>query len=289
MLRLSWRFFYIAIVPAFLIFLGLVIYPLFKVISYSLTSFQLIKPNLSEFVWFEQFTTAVSDSRFQMAVGRSLYFAVISVIVTLILGYIIAALLKRTDLKGISFFRIVILIPMLMTPLVAGAAFRYLYDYDYGMINDILSRLGMEKIPFMSDPFWAIHSAIIADIWQWTPFAVIVLLAGMESMPKEPLEAADIDGAGYWRTLFQIYLPLLRPVIGIVVLMRFMDAFREFDKLYILTAGGPGSSSETLSIYVWKQAFQYFNTGYAAAAGVIMLLIVNFISMYYVRFSKTLQ
>jgi multiple sugar transport system permease protein len=289
MLRLSWKFFYFAIIPAFLIFLALVIYPTVKVISYSLTDFQLIKPDLSQFVWFKQYAAALTDNRFLMAVGRSLYFAVISVIFTLVLGYLIAAVMKRTDLKGISFFRVVILIPMLVTPLVAGAAFRYLYDYDYGMINDLLSRIGIGKIPFMSDPFWAIHAAIIADIWQWTPFAVIVLLAGMESMPKEPLEAAGMDGAGYWRTLFQIHLPLLRPVIGIVVLMRFMDAFREFDKLYILSAGGPGTSSETLSIYVWKQAFQYFNTGYAAAAGVIMLLIVNFVSVYYVRFSKTLQ
>lgn len=289
MLRLRWGFFYAAILPAVLVFLALVIYPLAQVVYYSFTNYQLTKPDLTEFVLFKQYGKLFGESRFLMALVRSLYFSVVSVSFTLVLGYTIAALLKRDDLKGISFFRIIILIPMLITPLVAGAAFRYMYDFEYGIINDLLMRIGLGKIPFLSDPFWALHASIFVDIWQWTPFAVIILLAGMEAMPKQPLEAASLDGAGFWRMLFQMHLPMLRPVIGVVVLMRFIDSFREFDKVYIITAGGPGTSSETLSIYIWRQAFQYFNTGYAAAAGVIMLLIINIICVYYVKLSKTLR
>lgn len=289
MVRLSRTFFYSAIAPAFLILLALVIYPTYKVLTYSLMEYKLTKPNASSFVWFHQYAEAFADERFRWALGRSLYFALLSVLLTLVIGYAIAELLRRDDLKGMCFFRSVILVPMLITPLVVGAVFRYMYDYDYGVVNDIIRRIGLQKIPFLGDPFWALHAAVLADVWQWTPFAAIVLLAGLEAMPREPLEAAALDGAGFWQTLWSIKMPLLRPVIGVTVLLRFMDAFREFDKLYILTAGGPGTSSETLSIYVWRQAFQYFNTGYGAAMGVVMLFVINILSTFYVKLSKTLQ
>ncbi|MBE3584422.1 MAG: sugar ABC transporter permease [Limnochordaceae bacterium] len=289
LVRLSRTFFYSAIAPAFLILLALVIYPTYKVLTYSLMEYKLTKPNASSFVWFHQYAEAFADERFRWALGRSLYFALLSVLLTLVIGYAIAELLRRDDLKGMCFFRSVILVPMLITPLVVGAVFRYMYDYDYGVVNDIIRRIGLQKIPFLGDPFWALHAAVLADVWQWTPFAAIVLLAGLEAMPREPLEAAALDGAGFWQTLWSIKMPLLRPVIGVTVLLRFMDAFREFDKLYILTAGGPGTSSETLSIYVWRQAFQYFNTGYGAAMGVVMLFVINILSTFYVKLSKTLQ
>jgi multiple sugar transport system permease protein len=289
MVRLSKKFFYLSILPTFMIFLCLVIYPTFKVITLSFTNFKLTRPGASSFVGFDQFIQAFSDPRFNWAIGRSIYFALLSVLITLVLGYLIASLLHRDDLRGIGFFRVVILIPMLVTPLVVGQIFRFMFDYENGILNYLLNLIGLPKIPFLASPEWAIHSAIIVDVWQWTPFAAIVLLAGMSAMPNEPLEASSLDGANFWQTLFSIKLPLLRPIIGVIVLIRFMDAFREFDKLYILTTGGPGTASETLSIYIWRQAFQYFNTGYSAATGLVMLIIVNIVSVYYVRISKTLD
>ena len=289
MIRISRRFFYLSIMPALLIFLSLVIYPTLKVLSLSFTNFKLTKTTASQFVWFEQYSTMLTEPRFLWALSRSLYFALASVLLCLIIGLAVAILLQRSDLRGMGFFRAVVLVPMLITPLVAGSVFRFMYDYDYGVINYLIGKIGLNKIPFLGDPFWALHAAIMADVWQWTPFAAIVLLAGLESLPADPLEAASLDGAGWWRTLFSIKIPLLRPIIGVVVLMRFMDAFREFDKLYILTSGGSGTSSETLSIYVWRQAFQYFNTGYGAATGVAMLVVVSVVSTLYVRLTKTVD
>ena len=289
MLRISRTFFLLAILPAGLIFLSLLIYPLAQVLHLSLTNFKLTSPAVHEFVWFDQYARILTDPRFISAVWRTFYFSVASVLLTLILGFAIAHLLQTERIRGMGFFRAVILVPMLVTPLVAGSVFRFMYDYDYGIINYFITQIGLNKIPFLSSHAWALNAAIIADVWQWTPFAAIVLLAGLEALPKEPLESAALDGAGWWRTLFSIKIPLLKPVIGVVVLIRFMDAFREFDKLYILTAGGPGTASETLSIYVWRQAFNYFNTSYGAAAGVAMLMVVSLLSMFYVRLTKTIE
>ena len=289
MLRISRTFFLLAILPAGLIFLSLLIYPLAQVLHLSLTNFKLTSPAAQEFVWFDQYARILTDPRFISAVWRTFYFSVASVLLTLVLGFAIAHLLQTERIRGMGFFRAVILVPMLVTPLVAGSVFRFMYDYDYGIINYFITQIGLDKIPFLSSHAWALNAAIVTDVWQWTPFAAIVLLAGLEALPKEPLEAAALDGAGWWRTLFSIKIPLLKPVIGVVVLIRFMDAFREFDKLYILTAGGPGTASETLSIYVWRQAFNYFNTSYGAAAGVAMLMVVSLLSMFYVRLTKTIE
>ncbi len=289
MLKISRKYFILSILPAALIFLSLLVYPMIKVLYLSLTDYKMTSPANPNFVWFKQYIKILTEPRFLSAVWRTLYFSSVSVIITLVLGFAIAHLLSMNGLRGLGFFRAVVLVPMLITPLVAGSIFRFMYDYDYGIINYFITRLGMSKIPFLSSPSWALNSAIIADIWQWTPFAAIVLLAGLEALPKEPLEAAAIDGAGWWRTFFSIKIPLMRPIIGVVVLIRFMDAFREFDKIYILTSGGPGTASETMSVFVYRQAFQYFDTSYGAAAGVVMLFVVSILSMLYVRLTKTIE
>lgn len=281
---ISKKYFILSILPAGIIFLGLVIFPMLHVFYLSLTNFRLIRLGAYEIIWFDHFIR-LTEPRFISAILRTFYFSFASVILTLVLGFAIAHLLSMA-LRGMKFFQAVILAPMLITPLVIGSVFRFMYDYDHGMINYLIARLGFDKIPFLGSAAWALDAALITDVWQWTPFAAIVLLAGLETLPKEPFEAAAIDGASWWRTLFSIKIPLLRPIIGVVVLVRFMDAFREFDKIFILTAGGPGTASETMSIYVWRQAFLHFNTSYAAAAGVVMLLIVSLLSMLFLRLTK---
>lgn len=281
----SKKFFIIMLAPAMLVFLVMMIYPLSQVIYLSMTNYKLTSSVNLRFMGFTQYARLFSDERFVNALGRTFYFAFMSVTFSILLGFIIAYLLQAKHVKGSGFFRTIILVPMFMTPLVAGAVFRYLYDYDYGAINDLLSRIGLGKIQFLSSPAWALNSAIIVDVWQWIPFVAIVMCAALESIPKEHIEAAEIDGAGWWRKLFFMKFPFLKSAFSIVFLIRFMDAFREFDKIYILTSGGPGTSSETVSVYTWRQAFQYYNTGYAAAVGVIMLLTINLICTAYARFS----
>ena len=289
MLRISRKYFVLSILPAIVVFLIFLVYPLFRVLYFSFTDIRLTNPTVYHFTGFSQYLRILTDIRFLTALLRTLYFSSISVIIVLILGFVIAHLLTMEGLRKVGFFRAVILVPMLITPLVIGSVFRFMYDYDYGIINYLLMQIGLNKIPFLSSAKWALNSAIIADAWQWTPFAALVLMSGLESLPKEPIEAAAIDGAGWWRTFFSIKLPLLNPIIGIVVLIRFMDAFKEFDKIFIITSGGPGTSSEVISLYVYRQAFQYFNTSYSSAAGIIMLFAVSILSTFYVRLSKKIN
>lgn len=289
MLRISRKYFILSILPAVIVFLIFLVYPLFKVLYFSFTDIKLTNPAVYHFTWFSQYLKILTDIRFISSAGRTLYFSFIGVFLELVFGFAIALLLTKEGLRKVGFFRAVILVPMLITPLVIGSVFRFMYDYDYGIINYLLMQIGLNKIPFLSSAKWALNSAIIADVWQWTPFAALVLMSGLESLPQDPIEAAAVDGAGWWRTFFSIKLPLLSPVIGIVVLIRFMDALREFDKIFILTSGGPGTSSEVISLYVYRQAFQYFNTSYSAAGGVIMLFAVSILSTVYVRLSKNIN
>lgn len=282
----SKKFFFITLAPAMLIFLVMMVYPLSQVLYLSLTNYKLTGGGAVRFMGLTQYARLFADERFVSALGRTFYFAFMSVALSVLLGFVVAYLLQAKYARGSGFFRTVILVPMFMTPLVAGAVFRFLFDYDYGAINQMLQSLSLSKIQFLSSPAWALNSAIMVDVWQWFPFAAIVLCAALESIPPDHLEAADIDGAGWWTKLFCMKLPFLRPAFSIVLLVRFMDAFREFDKIYILTSGGPGTASETISVYTWRQAFQYYNTGYAAAAGVIMLLVINLICTLYAKLNR---
>jgi multiple sugar transport system permease protein len=287
--HISRTFFWLSVLPALATLLGLVAYPVYLILRYSMTDFRLTRPGAAvNFVGLANYIDIMTSERFLMALLRSLYYSGLTVVFSIAIGLAVAMLLKRTDLWGLGFFKAVLLIPIQMTPLVVGAIFRHLYDYDFGMINWYMDALGLQKIAFLGSSFWAIHAAIFTEIWQWTPFAAIVLLAGLETLPTETIEAAHIDGAGFWRTLWHVQIPLLRPVMGVVVLIRFMDSFRSFDKLFMLTSGGPGTASETLSILVWRNAFQYHATGVSSAMGTVMLLVVIFLSALYVRYNRAL-
>jgi len=285
----SRKFLVLAILPAALIFLAFLVYPLMQVLYLSTTNFRLTRPADANFVGAEQFIRVFTDIRFLEALFRTLYFAALSVVLSVVIGFFVAYLLQRDDMKGSGVFRAIILLPMLVTPLVAGSVFRYMLDFENGIINYMITQLGFNRVAFLSSTEWAIHSAVFVDVWQWFPFAAIVFIAGLQGIPKETLEAASLDGAGFWRTLLFIKLPQIRSVTAVIVLIRFMDAFREFDKVYIMTMGGPGSSSETLSIYVWRQAFQYYNTGFSAASGIVMIFVVSILSTLFVKSSKVLR
>jgi len=172
---------------------------------------------------------------------------------------------------------------MILSPLVTGMAFRFMYDFDYGVINYFLTLLGLRKIAFVGESMWALMSVILVDAWQWTPFMILVLLAGLESLPEEPYEAARIDGASRRGEFLYVTVPLMKPIILTSLLIRFVDAFKEFDKVYAITGGGPGLSSETLSMYIWKTGFQWFKIGPAAAMSIVMLYFVVFVTSLYIR------
>lgn len=283
-MHLTKREYLIFLGPTLLILVVMLAFPTGYVLLISLRDFQLTNPTAGNpFVGLENYRTLLSDAAFFAALWKSVLFTVASVALTFGLGMGIALLLNRRDLSGIGLTRTVILVPLILTPLVIGAMYRFMLERDNGIINEILALVGLERIPFLASPTWAMISVILVDAWQWTPFAVLVLLAGLESLPVAPFEAAQMDGASRWGEFWYITMPLLAPVIAVVLLIRTMDAFREFDKIFIMTGGGPGTATQTLPIFLYRAGFQDFNMGFSAATGVVMLIIVTIVSAFYVR------
>jgi multiple sugar transport system permease protein len=283
-MHLTKREYLIFLGPTLLILVVMLAFPTGYVLLISLRDFQLTNPTAGNpFVGLENYRTLLSDAAFFAALWKSVLFTVASVALTFGLGMGIALLLNRPNLSGIGLTRTVILVPLILTPLVIGAMYRFMLERDNGIINEILALVGLERIPFLASNTWAMISVILVDAWQWTPFAVLVLLAGLESLPVEPFEAARMDGASRLGEFWYITMPLLAPVIAVVLLIRTMDAFREFDKIFIMTGGGPGTATQTLPIFLYRAGFQDFNMGFSAATGVVMLIIVTIVSAFYVR------
>jgi hypothetical protein len=157
------------------------------------------------------------------------------------------------------------------------------YDYNFGIFNFLLKTIGLSPVEWLSSTDWALLSVVLTDIWQWTPFVFLVILASLQSIPLEIYESAQVEGASYVQSLRYITLPLLRPALALVLLLRTIDTFRVFDKMYVLTGGGPGNATETITYYIYRYGFRYFQTGYAAAASIIMVIMVLILSIPYIK------
>jgi multiple sugar transport system permease protein len=200
----------------------------------------------------------------------------------LILGMGLALLLNQ-ELKGRGLLRSFILLPMMCTNVVIGLMWRLLLNYQYGLVNYYLGRLGFLPVEWLSSPDVAMASVVLVDVWNTTSFVALMLLAGLQSLPDEPYEAARIDGASPIQSFFYLTLPLLKPIILVTLLWRFIDTFRIFDVVYLLTAGGPARATETVSIYIYRYGFQSFNLGVSAASSFIMLLIMLVVAGFLVK------
>jgi multiple sugar transport system permease protein len=178
---------------------------------------------------------------------------------------------------------------MMLPPVVAGVVWRLMLNSNFGAVNGTLKQIGIntDALTWTASPKLAMASVIAADVWQWTPFIFLILLAGLQAIPQEPYEAALIDGASAWQTFRHVTLPLLKPAILIALLLRTMDLLRVFDQIFILTEGGPGFATETASLYIYRTAFRFSNFGYAAAMSFVLLAITNVISVGYLRMLRT--
>jgi multiple sugar transport system permease protein len=182
-----------------------------------------------------------------------------------------------------------VLVPMMLAPVTIGLIGKLMLQGEFGMLTYYLRQLGImgEQTAMLGDPELALIAVVALDVWQWTPFVTLVLLAGMLSLPRSPFEAAIMDGAGRLRILWDITLPLLRPIIGLVLLLRCIDAFKEFDKVFILTGGGPGTATELLSIYTYRVNFRDWDLGYGAVCAFMVYLVVLIMcSLFYKAISR---
>jgi len=260
--------------PAFVALIVVLIYPLGYALwlsfhQWTLRTFRQGVP----FVGFQNYIDLFSNPDFLNSLKITFTFVFCAISIEFVLGMGLALLLNH-DLKGKNFYRAMILLPMMCTNVVIGLTWRLLLNYQYGLVNYYIGRVGIPPVEWLSSPQVAMASVVLVDVWNTTSFVALMLLAGLQSLPEEPFEAAKIDGASGWQTFFYLTLPLLRPFILVALLWRFIDTFRIFDVIYLLTAGGPARVTETVSIYVYRYGFQSFNLGKAAAASFTMLLIM---------------
>ena len=271
---------YLLIAPTVAVLVALSIYPLIYSVRISLQtgSGEAARWSLSNFA------RLASDKFFLEALAHTFLYAVVALTFEFLLGLGLAIMLDR-PLRGRSLFRSALLIPMMLPPVVVGVVWRLMLNPDFGAVNGTLKSAGVntESLTWTASPILALASVIAVDIWQWTPFMFLVLLAGLQAIPQEPYEAAIVDGSSAWQTFCHVTLPLLRPAILIALLLRTMDLLRVFDQIFILTEGGPGFSTETVSLYIYRTAFRFSDFGYAAAMSFVLLLFTNVISAGYIR------
>jgi len=268
------------VAPALLVLATLGIYPLLYLIKLSLTDahgFTLV-----------HYARLFHDRLFGVAVGQTLLYASVALTLEFLLGLALALLVDSLA-RGRALIRVGILAPMLLPPVVAAVIWRLIYNPEFGVLNGMLRELGFNtaNLTWTSGRITAMLSVILVDVWEWTPFFFLLLSAGLQAIPAEPVEAARVDGAGYWRTLLDVILPLLKPVILLALLLRSMDLLRIFDQIFILTQGGPGSATETLSLYIYRTAFRFSDFGYAAAMSFIALMITMLAARGLMRLMKT--
>jgi multiple sugar transport system permease protein len=257
------------IAPAMFVLVGLSIYP----ILYSLK----VSFNSPQGDWtLSNYTRIFSDHLLHVSIIQTIIYVTIALLIELGLGLLFALVIDSLG-KGKYFFRAGFLAPMLLPPVVAAVVWRLIYNPQFGVLNSTLKILGVatKNLTWTSGEGSAMFSVILVDIWEWTPFMFLLISAGLQSIPEEPIEAARMDGASSFRIIKDIVLPLLKPTLFLAILLRAMDLLRIFDQIWILTQGGPGLATETVSLYVYRTAFRFFNFGYAASMSLLVLILVS--------------
>jgi multiple sugar transport system permease protein len=254
------------------ILLGLVVaYPLGHSVWLSLTDFNILRQEQTQFVGINQYVGLAHNSTYLAALRNTFRFVFLAVLLELVVGLALALALQPQRFAR-NFTRSFLLTPMFVTPIAVGLMFRFLLNQQLGPIPLLLDKAGI-VINFFG-PNLALLSMVMIDVWQWTPFMLLLMLAGLESLPPEPFEAARVDGAGPWFTFSRVTLPLLRPVIAVAVLIRALDAFKVFEYIFAITRGGPGTATETIQLQVYKTGFQFFRLGEAAAMALVLVIVV---------------
>lgn len=280
---------YLFLFPSLLVTAAVMLYPLVFSLVASFQNYQLARPEDREFVGMANYVWTIQVPTFLNSVGLTFIFTVVSVAAGFALGLGFALLLNR-EFRFQGLVRTALMLPLFLTPSVVGLIFVRLYYPGDGIIPLFLALFGLDhNFPLLADPRTALPSVILVDVWRTTPFMFVVLLAGMQSISQEVIEAAQIDGASSWQILRNVTLPLLMPLILIALTIRAMDAFREFDTFMLLTGGGPGESTEVISMLAYLLAFRSYDIGRASAVAWVILLLVLGFSIFFVKKLRDMQ
>lgn len=275
------------VLPAVILLFLITIVPFIIELILSLHVYEFTSLADPQFVWLQNYVDVLlHDARFWNAMKITFIFIIGAVGLELLLGVSLALLLNRLR-RGRSLITSLLLIPVMIAPVVSGMMWFMIYDDKFGPLNYIIEIVSFGHFggtAWLAQLSTALPSVMVVDIWQWTPFVILIALAGLQSIPPELYEAAEVDGCGAWQTLWNITLPMLAPVMVVGFLIRFMDAFKLFDVVYLLTRGGPGSATETISFYTYLRGFKQFSIGYTAALAFIQLIVIIFVSKLFIGY-----
>jgi multiple sugar transport system permease protein len=277
------NFKYLLVGPAIFVLLLVGVFPLVYLIIVSFQGITMTETS-TDFVGGRNYAQLLDDARMWQALLHTVVFTVISLPLELLFGLAMAQLFLER-LPGRQVFIALLVLPVVVSPIVAGATWSLLFDQRFGPINQIIGWFtGSDSVILWTINTDLVYPAIIiAEIWQWTPFMFLLLLAALANVDKSQLEAASIDGAGWGRTFFRIVLPAIWPVMAIAILIRGLDLFRLFDIVWALTRGGPGTLTETISMFTYVKGFQQFETSYTAAVAFLVILILSVVVMLALR------
>ncbi|MCC3376727.1 carbohydrate ABC transporter permease [Cohnella sp. REN36] len=279
---------WIYVLPAVAFVLIMMLFPILYTVRISFFEWSMSAITPPKWVGLDNYLSLLRDERFWRATRSTLYFTVVALVIEVVLGVAIAVLLSR-EFRGKNLVKTVFLLPMVATPVAMGLVWLLIYEPTIGAANLLLESIGLKPLLWLASPVQAIPSLIVVDVWQWTPMIALIVMAGLATIPSEPYEAADVDGAGRWRKFTAITLPLLKPTILVAAMLRLIDVLKTFDIIYATTQGGPNLATETLNIYGYVLGFQYFKLGTASALLVLFFALVMGLTLLLVWLRKRVE
>ena len=272
---------YLLSLPALLVCIGILI-PFVTAVYYSLQRYNLAFPTGRAFIWLGNYMDFLSDPSFWNTIEISLLYTVLTVVLELLLGLGIALLLQRPTMFN-NAMSIALMLPLMIAPAIAALMWKLMTNPDFGILSYLVSLVGVHDFKWASDPHTALFTVVLVDIWVYTPFMMILLLAGLRALPKQPFEAAELDGVPQSFVFFRITLPMLTPYIITAVLFRMLDSIQQFDIIYAMTQGGPGDKLMVFQVEAYLQFFQYTNVGGSAALLMVLWAITFLLSNLFIK------
>jgi multiple sugar transport system permease protein len=272
------RYGYLLAAPTVLIVSAIILFPITFAIISSFFDYTLINKSFNNFIGIDNYLNSIKDEQLLNSIIVTLFFVILVVLFEFLLGFFIALILNSID-KFKSIYYFILLLPLLINPIVVGLIWRMFLHPQLGILNYLLSLISIDPINWLGNPKMAFVTIIFVDIWHQVSFMIILLLAGLSAIPKEPYEAARSDGAGMLNCFIHITLPYMRPVIIITILIRLIFAIKTYDLIYIMTKGGPGDATDLISYYIYRSAFISLNLGEAAAMSTILLFIIIILTL----------
>jgi multiple sugar transport system permease protein len=275
---LSWLF----VMPVIIILLVAAFIPLGWGLYLSFFRYKLNMPSATAFIGLKNYFDIFTDELTIRSLRNNVIFASLSVSLELLVGIVVAMMLSDDSRFSRAMISI-LMVPMIIAPVAAGTLWRMMLDRTYGVVNYLLSFLHVPPIPWIGDPKLALYTIVLVDSWQYMPFVALLVLSSIKAMPTSFLDAARVDGASPLKVFWRIILPITAPVIIIVAMLRFIDAFKIFDTIFVMTGGGPGNATEMLPTYIYRQGIKFLNIGYSSATAIVFVIAMSIIAYAFQR------